>query len=176
MFLIYRLLSQPEKSDYLRYVFNISTVCWGSRECETQINSAADWSAVLRDALWDIPGGRGKSRTQEIIKSVCSQKHSQMRLKQRISQFRRRWYLSRSAWESFEKFLQWDRKQDLEKQAAQPPGFKTQKSCDSTETPPSFPWLLSFSLMSGWETVPHMEDESLPSSFSSFCVLLKALG
>lgn len=67
-------------------MFNISTVCWGSRECETQINSAADWSAVLRDALWNIPGGRGKSWTQEIIKSVCSQKHSQMRLKQRTSQ------------------------------------------------------------------------------------------
>lgn len=176
MFLIYRLLWQPDKSDYLRYVFNISTVCWGLRECETQINSAADWSAALRDALWDIPGGQGKSWTQEIMKSVCSQKHSQMRLKQRISPFQRCWYLARSAWESFENFLQWDRKQDLEKQAAQPPGFETQKSCDSTETPPSFLWLLSFCLMSGWETVPRMEDESLSSSFSSFCVLLKALG
>lgn len=48
--------------------------------------------------------GQGESWNQEIIKSVCSQFHSRMRLKQKIQQFQQHWYLSRSRWESFEKF------------------------------------------------------------------------
>lgn len=116
--------------------------------------------------------GQGESWNQEIIKPVCSQQHSKMRLKQKIQQFEHR-YLSRSRWESFIKFCKEVASRTLKNEK---PGFKTPTSCDSTETPPRLPWLLSFCLMSGWETAPHMEDESLQSSFHSFCVWLKALG
>lgn len=50
--------------------------------------------------------GQGKSWNQEIIKAVCSQCHSKMRLKQKIQQSQQHLYLSRSRWESLEKRLQ----------------------------------------------------------------------
>lgn len=72
MFLIYRLFWQWEKSEYLSYVFNISTVCWGSRECEIQINLPSEWSVELQDPLWDIPGARQELEPGDYEVSVQS--------------------------------------------------------------------------------------------------------
>lgn len=62
------------------------SACLGPRQCEIQINSTAERSVELQDALRCILGARHELRPED-YKSLYSQNPNKTRLKQKICGF-----------------------------------------------------------------------------------------
>lgn len=144
------------------------TAVWNSHQFNCWEKCWAAGCLVRRSA--------GKARVETRRLSVLSEPQQDQTKAENLQVLETLWYFLRSCGESCEKFceeiangtLKNERRSHLESKS---------RSCVIRQRHSVCPlWRLSFSLMLGWETIPHMKDESLRSFLPFFCVSPKALG